>query len=243
MYDEYDGCLGHHWCDHLHSRASNRLTLGSILWSAPSWLRRGGHIRPAVTYVLYHAHERFQEQTSLQDHVHHSAKQALNRTVIGDVGLLTTWKKGQMLRGGPRTRRFALYKATLECALFLYMVPFVGLVCYWFITAEGFNPFVKATKCVLELPSLFFQFMWAAACTKYWHMLYHDGTIPASACILYFLQLWRPLPRDIIALTWQHAVVLQLRVIIIGMTVTNSTVCACTAGACAFSLRDSATWA
>jgi hypothetical protein len=86
-----------------------------------------------------------------------------------------------VLRGGPRTRRFAFYKALIEGGLFLYMVPFVVTVCIWFVTAEGFNPFVKAAKCFLELPSLFFQCMWALACTKYWQMLCDDGARPASA--------------------------------------------------------------
>lgn len=79
------------------------------------------------------------------------------------------------MRGGPRTRRFALYKALLECGLFLYLVPFIGTVCFWFATAPGAIFWVKAAKCAMELPSVIFQFTWAAACVKYWHMLDEDG--------------------------------------------------------------------
>ena len=29
----------------------------------------------------------------------------------------------------------------------------------------------------MELPSMVFQFTWAAACVKYWHMLEEDGAL------------------------------------------------------------------
>lgn len=95
-------------------------------------------------------------------------------------GVLTTWKKGILLRGGPRTRRFALYKALMECGLFAYMTPFIFTVCYWFLTTPNVSIWIRATKCVMELPSIIFQFTWAAACLKYWHMLVEDGTMPSA---------------------------------------------------------------
>jgi hypothetical protein len=91
-------------------------------------------------------------------------------------GVLTTWKKGILLRGGPRTRRFALYKAVMEVSLFVYMAPFIMTVCYWFLTTPRVSIWLRLTKCVMELPSVVFQFTWAAACVKYWHMLDEDGT-------------------------------------------------------------------
>jgi hypothetical protein len=92
-------------------------------------------------------------------------------------GVLTTWKKGILLRGGPRTRRFAAYKALLESGLFVYMAPFILTVCYWFLATHGVSIWLKLAKCVMELPSVIFQFTWAAACVKYWHMLDEDGVL------------------------------------------------------------------
>ena len=64
----------------------------------------------------------------------------------------------------------------MECGLFLYMAPFILSVCFWFATAPGVNIWFKAAKVIMQLPSAIFQFTWAAACVKYWHMLDEDGT-------------------------------------------------------------------
>lgn len=115
----------------------------------------------------------------MQTHPQKTANER-SRDLLHHAGVLTTWKKGILLRGGPRTRRFALYKAGIEAGLFLYMAPFILTVCYWFLTTPGVNIWLRLVKCVMELPSVIFQFTWAAACVKYWHMLDEDGVLMSS---------------------------------------------------------------